>query len=145
MIYSRYVRTLLTGLVVAAAAPLLAFAGPASIAGHWMTQDKGAVIHIAPCGSAVCGTVAKFLKTPPQGVDQRDVRNPNKALRNRKIMGMPILTGFVAKGVEWHGNIYDPQSGKTYRSVVYRAKSGGLTVKGCVGPFCQSQKWTAAN
>ena len=38
------------------------------------------------------------------------------------------------------GQIYDPKSGKTYRSVVYKGKSGSLVVKGCIGPFCQAQQ-----
>jgi uncharacterized protein (DUF2147 family) len=28
--------------------------------------------------------------------------------------------------------------------VVYKGKSGNLVVKGCIGPFCQAQTWTAA-
>lgn len=116
----------------------------APVTGRWVTESKDAVVEIAPCGASLCGKVAKFLTTPPQGVDQKDIHNPNKALRNRTILGMNILSGFKADGNEWKGQIYDPKSGKTYRSIVYKGKSGNLVVKGCIGPFCQAQTWTAA-
>ena len=62
----------------------------------------------------------------------------------RTILGLNILTGFKSDGKEWKGQIYDPKSGKTYRSIVYKGQSGNLVVKGCIGPFCQAQTWTPA-
>ena len=129
-----------------AAAALLSSAAysAAPISGRWVTQNKDAVVEIAPCGTSVCGKIAKFLVIPPQGVGQKDIHNPDKTLRNRTILGMNILSGFKADGNEWKGQIYDPKSGKTYRSIVYKGKSGNLVVKGCIGPFCQAQTWTVA-
>jgi uncharacterized protein (DUF2147 family) len=133
------------GLVLAAvtllAAPIQA---AAPVTGRWITQSKDAVVDIHQCGTTICGKVAKFLVTPPDGAGAKDSNNPNKALRDRTILGMNILTGFKEAGNEWKGHIYDPKSGKTYRSVVYKGKSGHLVVKGCIGPFCQAQTWTAA-
>lgn len=128
------------------AATLLATSGHAAapVTGKWVTQSKDGVVEIYECGATICGKLAKFLVPPPNGVGQKDVNNPNKALRNRTLLGMNILTGFKAEGNEWKGQIYDPKSGKTYRSVVYKGKSGNLVVKGCIGPFCQAQTWTAA-
>ena len=116
----------------------------APITGRWVTQSKDAVVEIAPCGTSICGKIAKFLVTPPQGAGQKDIHNPDKTLRSRTILGINILSGFKAEGNEWKGQIYDPKSGKTYRSIVYKGKSGNLVVKGCIGPFCQAQTWTAA-
>ena len=116
----------------------------APITGRWVTQSKDGVVEIYECGTALCGKIAKFLVMPPAGPGAKDINNPNKALRGRTILGMNVLTGFKADGKEWRGQIYDPKSGKTYRSVVYRGKSGNLVVKGCNGPFCQAQTWTAA-
>jgi uncharacterized protein (DUF2147 family) len=128
--------------VLAIAATALQAAAP--ITGRWITAEKNAIVEIAPCGATMCGRIAKFLVTPPQGVDQKDVNNPNKALRTRTILGMNILTEFKADGDKWRGRIYDPKAGKTYRSVVYKGVSGNLVVKGCIGPFCQTQTWTQA-
>lgn len=130
---------------LAAAAFLSTSASAAApVTGRWVTQSKDGVVEIYECGATICGKLAKFLVPPPNGVGQKDVNNPNKALRNRTLLGMNILTGFKAEGNEWKGQIYDPKSGKTYRSVVYKGKSGNLVVKGCVGPFCQAQTWTPA-
>ena len=116
----------------------------APITGRWVTQSKDGVVEIYPCGAALCGKIARFLVNPPAGPNAKDLNNPDKTLRNRTILGMNVLTGFKADGNEYRGQIYDPKSGKTYRSVVYKGKSGNLVVKGCIGPFCQAQTWTPA-
>lgn len=116
----------------------------APVTGRWITQSKDGVVEIYECGATICGKLAKFLVPPPNGIGQKDINNPNKALRGRTLLGMDILTGFKEAGNEWKGQIYDPKSGKTYRSVIYKGKSGNLVVKGCIGPFCQAQSWAPA-
>jgi uncharacterized protein (DUF2147 family) len=135
--------TLFFSLVcLAAGLPAPAYAAPICIKGNWVTKDKDAVISIAPCGAALCGTIAKYLKTPPKGNDQRDENNPDASRRSRKLLGSNVLINFVAAGDQYKGTIYDARNGKSYRSVVYKGTSGNLVVKGCLGPFCQSQTWT---
>ena len=114
------------------------------ITGRWITQSKDGVVEVYPCGEHICGKLSKFLVNPPAGPGAKDINNPDKTLRSRTILGMNVLTGFKAAGDEWKGQIYDPKSGKTYRSIVYKGKSGNLVVKGCIGPFCQAQTWTPA-
>ncbi len=116
----------------------------APVTGRWVTESKDGVVEIYQCGATICGKLAKFLVPPPNGVGQKDINNPNKALRGRTLLGLNILTGFKEAGDQWKGQIYDPKSGKTYRSVVYKGKSGNLVVKGCIGPFCKAQTWTPA-
>ena len=134
-------KRLLALAALVTAAPLLA-AQP--IEGRWMTAEKDAVITIDDCGSSLCGKITRFLVPPPQGADQRDVNNSNASQRNRKLLGMPVLTGFSKDDDVWRGQIYDPKSGKTYRSIVRRKSANQLEVKGCIGPFCQTQVWTKA-
>lgn len=124
-----------------ASAPLAA-AEP--IAGQWLTADKRAVVQIGACGSNMCGKIARFLVPPPKGADQRDVNNSDQAKRSRKLLGMAILTDFTERGDEWRGEIYDPKSGKTYRSIIRRKGADQLEVQGCLGPFCRTQDWTRA-
>ncbi|MEP7349074.1 MAG: DUF2147 domain-containing protein [Sphingorhabdus sp.] len=133
-------------LVSSVAAVFLASLASAAapIDGRWLTESKDAIVEIGACGTSVCGKIAKFLVTPPQGVGQKDIHNPKPALRNRTVLGMTILTGFKADGKIWRGMIYDPKTGKSYRSIVSKAANGKLIVKGCIGPFCQAQAWTAA-
>jgi uncharacterized protein (DUF2147 family) len=132
--------------IIAAAGLAFALSGSAfaaaSITGRWITKDKDAIVEISQCGATICGRVSKYLVTPPQGIDQRDVNNPDAKLRTRRILGMAVVFGLKEDGDQWRGSIYDPKSGKTYRSVVYRMKNGNLNVKGCVGPLCRSQIWT---
>lgn len=136
----------LLSVSLAGAAAIAALAVPAlaadPISGRWVTEDKSAVITIGNCGSSVCGKISRFLETPPDGANQRDINNPNKSLRSRKLMGMPVLTDLRQDGDLWRGDIYDPKEGKSYRSVIRRKSSSRLEVKGCVGPFCQTQIWT---
>ncbi len=120
-----------------------AYAAPASVNGIWKTADKDALITIRKCGNSLCGRITKFLVPPPDGVGQKDVNNPDKSLRNRTLLGLDFLTNFKANGDKWKGRIYDPKSGKTYKSVLYKAKDGRLVVKGCVLFICQTQRWTA--
>ncbi|MEH6758284.1 MAG: DUF2147 domain-containing protein [Parasphingorhabdus sp.] len=132
--------TLLIGSMLLAA-PALA---SDSIKGNWVTQDGDAIIKIDQCGDTVCGRIHKYLVTPPNGVNQKDTKNPDKNLRNRKLLGTAILTGFKPDGDIWRGKVYDPKSGKIYRSEVNLVSQSKLKMKGCIGPFCQGQNWTRA-
>lgn len=116
-------------------------AAPAPIAGRWVTAEGKAVVEIAPCASGLCGRIVRVLKPRPGG-PAVDVKNPDPAQRGRPIEGITILTGFRPDATHWKGQIYDPESGRTYRSELTRA-GGTLTVRGCWGPFCRSQQWTA--
>lgn len=127
-----FAAALLAASPVAAAEP---------VSGSWVTATRDGIVRIGPCGTEVCGRLAKFLVPPPQGIDQRDVNNPETALRSRKLLGLPVLTGFKQDGALWRGTIYDPKSGKSYRSILRRRDAETLEVKGCIGPFCQTQVW----
>lgn len=121
-------------------------AGPAfaaePITGKWKTQEGDSIVTISKCGQTYCGRLTRYLVMPEGGVDQRDVNNPDPAKRKRKLLGTALLIGFTQDGDEWRGRIYDPRNGKNYRSVLRRKNAGTLEVKGCVGPFCQTQNWT---
>jgi uncharacterized protein (DUF2147 family) len=129
---------ILTLALAGIAAPALA-AQP--ITGRWVTAEKDAVVAIGKCGKALCGTIEKFLILPKGGIDQRDEKNADPAKRQRRLLGTAILTGLAAEAEVWKGQVYDPKSGKTYTSEVRRKDAKTLEVKGCVGPFCQTQVW----
>jgi uncharacterized protein (DUF2147 family) len=131
--------------VIGLAAMVPAALAAEPITGRWVTAEKDAVVVIAPCGKALCGTIERFLVAPPQGNDQRDINNPDAAKRKRKLLATtPILSAFTQDSDLWRGQIYDPKSGKTYRSIVRRKGPNLLEVKGCLGPFCQTQVWRRA-
>jgi uncharacterized protein (DUF2147 family) len=131
--------------VIGLAAMVPAALAAEPITGRWVTAEKDAVVVIAPCGKALCGTIERFLVAPPQGNDQRDINNPDAAKRKRRLLATtPILSAFMQDSDLWRGQIYDPKSGKTYRSIVRRKGPNLLEVKGCLGPFCQTQVWRRA-
>lgn len=125
--------------------PALLLASPAiaatPIAGRWLTEEGNAVVTIAPCGQQTCGRITRVIKGPPSG-PALDRNNPDPKLRNRPIEGLTILTSFTDNGSDWRGRIYDPKSGKSYKSIVKREADGNLKVQGCIAFLCRSQRWT---
>jgi uncharacterized protein (DUF2147 family) len=128
-------------LVLALSVAAMAAAQTPSIQGLWVTDDRSALVQIAPCGRLLCGTVAKMLNTGPD-VPRTDVHNPDPRLRVRPILGMKVLSGFSGAGTAWTGGrAYDPKSGKSYRSSLGLAADGSLEVTGCILFFCQTRHW----
>jgi uncharacterized protein (DUF2147 family) len=107
--------------------------------GDWLTKDGDAVIHIANCDEALCGTIA-WVKTP--GTDRN---NPDPTKRNDDIVGVPILLGMkpVADN-QWKGEVYNAQNGKNYLAYLTLLKPDVLKIQGCVlgGLFCGGEVWT---
>ena len=116
----------------------------ADVAGLWQTEDGESLIRIAPCGQKLCGTLA-WLKEPSdgQGAPKRDSANADPALRNRPLIGVPLLTGLAKAGAGWSGKIYNPDDGKTYDGGVALTAAGTLEIKGCIAAiFCQTETLT---
>ena len=130
------------GAVALAGAALAAAPVPAPIAGHWVTEQGKALVEVGACGARTCGRIIRVLRPDP-GAPTTDVLNPDRALRTRPIVGLVFLTGFAPDGDRWRGRIYDPQSGRSYRSELIRS-AAALKVRGCIGPFCRTQTWTEA-
>jgi uncharacterized protein (DUF2147 family) len=106
------------------------------IIGTWLTGGKEpAKIQIHKSGEKFYGKII-WLKNPTENGKQRvDANNPDKAKRSNPIIGLLMLTGFKFDGEdEWKGgDIYDPESGKTYSSYIYLKDKNTLKVRGYVG------------
>lgn len=119
-----------------------AAAAPPSVQGLWLTDDHKGVVRIAPCGAAMCGTIARVLDSNPAR-PMTDRNNPDPHLRSRPILGLPVLSGFGRSGSSWiGGRAYDPKTGRSYRSTLALNPDGSLKVTGCVLFICRSQRWT---
>ncbi|WP_306251672.1 DUF2147 domain-containing protein [Parvularcula sp. IMCC14364] len=113
------------------------------VAGLWLTQSGGGKVNISDCGDGTpCGTLTWV--DPAEAGPGIDGNNPDPELQGRPLVGIQLVWGFERNGESWRrGNIYDPETGKTYRSTLRLNDDGTLRVQGCVGPICQSQIWTA--
>jgi uncharacterized protein (DUF2147 family) len=119
--------------------------------GDWLTEAKDGKVRVGPCAADAthaCGTLT-WAKPPPDAPPGplHDARNPDAALRSRPLIGALIISDFrrEAPGHWAGGKIYDPASGKTYKSKMSLAPDGTLKVSGCVLMFCQAQTWTRVN
>ena len=126
-----------------AAAPAVAAEAPEGV---WMVQDHTAKVRIGPCpahGDQLCGQIVWFHPRPGQTESETDLHNPDPKLRTRPILGLELIWDFHAAGPgHWDGGkIYDPRSGKTYKSKMQLTADGDLKVDGCVMMFCQTQTW----
>jgi len=111
--------------------------------GLWLTDDHKGVVRIGQCAPRnprICGWIVRVLDRAP-GVPTRDVNNPDGALRNRTILGMPVLLGFDP-GDYSGGTAYDPKSGRSYRASLQLQSGNALGVTGCVLFFCRTVVWT---
>jgi uncharacterized protein (DUF2147 family) len=107
--------------------------------GIWMLESGKVTVRIAPCGPNLCGSIVALAKPLNKaGKPKLDKDNPNKALRNRPLIGLTILSNMKPSGEnKWQGKIYNADDGRTYSS--YMKLSGdNMKVKGCVGPFCKT-------
>ena len=86
------------------------------VVGKWKLDDGTAIVEIYKSGDAYNGKIV-WLAEPsnPDGTPVLDDKNPDKALRSRKIIGLNMLSGLKPADGEYSGGkIYDPGNGKTY-------------------------------
>ncbi|MEO9145553.1 MAG: DUF2147 domain-containing protein [Ginsengibacter sp.] len=112
---------------------------PGQIIGRWMSTENNLEVEIYKVG----GTYkAKVLwiddsddKTRPMNT-RCDLRNPDEALRKRKIIGLVVMNGLIynKENNDWEqGKIYDPQHGKDWNAKASLTKGGLLRVRGYWG------------
>lgn len=110
------------------------------VAGVWLVQSKDGKFEIRRCGESLCGKLIDGSK-----ITMRDKNNKNPDLRERPLKGLLMMQGYKLSkdGARWvDGQIYNPEDGNSYRSILEAGADDVLKVKGCLGPFCQTQTWT---
>ena len=126
-----------------AAPPAAAAPGGGDLTGLWSTGSEGGRVRIYRCGAALCGRIvdATRLRANP---NLTDLRNKDRALRDRKLMGLVVLRGFTGGPAKWTGGpVYDPETGDGANSGSLTLREDGkLEVKGCVAIFCRTKLWT---
>ena len=111
---------------------------PAPIEGRWKNPSGSVIVAIAPCGEAVCGTVA-WASDGAKG----DARKGG----TDALVGTQLMTGFKAAGPgKWRGRLFIPDLNRRSKAELRMFGAGQLKVTGCaVGRMlCKSQVWTRA-
>ena len=108
-----------------------------AIVGTWLSEAKDLKVEVYKQKNQYFGKMIWFhcpANTPPMEY-YKDKENPNTLFRNRSWLGMILLKDLVFDGKnEWvNGDIYDPNSGSTYRSKVKLLNAQTLHVRGYFG------------
>lgn len=116
------------------------------VKGVWLNDDQDAKVEIYKTGDKYFGKIiwTTNLYEADGKTLKKDAKNSNEQLRERTILYMVILSGFAYSDGEWSGGeIYDPKSGKTYKSKM-KLKGNSLEVRGYVGSpmFGKTTTWT---
>jgi len=111
------------------------------IVGVWWNDEKTTKIQVEKKDGKYIGTIVYMIPEKYEnGQPPKDDENPDEALRDRSLIGLQILEGFVysADKNEWNtGRIYDPKSGKTYDCYGWLESDDLLKLKG----FVAGMRW----
>lgn len=147
----------LAGTVVFLALANGAAAQQPSVMGTWLVASGKAQVRIQPCADPAAGPLCGYISglIDPTGPDGKvvppdqanDWRNSDPALRNRKVLGMPLIWGFKKTSDPnsfEEGKIYNGENGKTYNANISLQPDGKLRLRGYVGApmFGETQVWT---
>ena len=118
-----------------------------SIEGVWLSADGTGWIKIEMGADGPTGSIAG---SPDDAEQQRpsdkDELNPDPTLRDRDLLGLTIMQGFMAAGGgKWkNGKIYDPNSGKTYKCKLTVVDENTLELRGYIGIsfLGRTETWT---
>jgi uncharacterized protein (DUF2147 family) len=129
-------RTLLTLIPVFTWIAIHAQTHADDILGIWLTQGKDpAKIQIFKTGDHYFGKIVWLQFPLRDGKPKTDQHNPDKDKQSRPVIGLEILHQFKFDGTdEWKdGEVYDPESGKTYSCTISFKDKNTLKVRGYVG------------
>jgi len=106
------------------------------IEGTWWNAERTAKIQIYKAvDQKFWGKIVWLKETTRYGKPRTDEHNVKENLRNRPLMGLPILRNFVKTGDDKYddGEIYDPKNGKTYSCTITYRNDKELGVRGYIG------------
>ena len=129
-------KTILTIASITVAAPLaMADVNPDGI---WRLTSGRVTVKVVHCGANICANIVA-LSSPnyPDGTPLLDALNPNKALRKRPVLGLPVISGMVQSGPNtYKGYIYNADDGGSYRATATLTDTT-MKLKGCWIVFCR--------
>ncbi len=103
---------------------------PAAIAGDWATPGLGAVVRLGPCANSSNTLCGRLLWAWDEG-----------SMRPNATGSMMLRNAAWRDGAFRDGELLNPEDGRTYRGEIRIEGRDALRLRGCAGPFCQSQVW----
>ena len=107
---------------------------PDAIIGKWITLTGNCIVDVYKLNGEYRAKVIWFKDKGNKPMNEwTDEKNPNTALRNRKLLGMEVVHGLHYDAAEKEcvdGVIYDATSGKEWDSVAWITEDNLLKVKG---------------
>ena len=106
---------------------------PDAILGKWISTTGNCIVEVYKLKSEYKARLLWFKDGTNEISDYTDKKNPDPALRSRKLVGMEVVNGlhYDADEKEWvDGHIYDASSGKEWDSVAWITDDNLLKVKG---------------
>ncbi len=129
--YNRYFTTFLLFSLLSTIC--VAQTAPDAILGKWMTISGNCMVEVYKQKEEFKAKVLWFKATKKPMNKWTDDKNSNVALRNRKLLGMDVVSGlrYDSDEKQWvDGVIYDATTGKEWNSIVWLTKDNFLKVKG---------------
>lgn len=116
------------------------------IEGVWITEDGDGLIEFQFQDKQLSGVIAGSASDPHGEKPARyDDLNPDPGLRDRRLLGLAIFANLQTSGKnKWKGQVYDPNTGKTYKCTVTLVDANTVKLRGYVGfsLLGQTRVWT---
>ncbi len=116
-----------------------------SVIGRWKTIDDDSnkpksIVEVYEKNGKIFGRIEKLYLEPGEDPDPVcDECTDHR--KDKKVMGMTIITDMEKDGDEWNGGkILDPENGKIYRCKIW-VEDGNLKVRGYIAFLYRTQTW----
>ena len=110
----------------------------AAVLGRWASDNS--ILEVVESGGQLHATIIALLdpvyradEDGVAGTVRVDSKSPNEVLRSRPLVGIDLLEAYSYEDGKWRGRIYDPESGKTYKSQMTVDPNGNLLMRGYIG------------
>jgi uncharacterized protein (DUF2147 family) len=104
--------------------------------GVWLWDDGRAAVEFHACGEALCARIVWVIQEAVQNAPPLlDTKNPDPALRNRRICGLDYITAVKrTKEGDWkNGRVYDFNDGSSYDLDIDTVEPAQVKMRGYKG------------
>jgi len=115
-----------------------------ALVGTYLKADGKSKIEFFKSGDTYCGKIV-WLQNPndEKGVPKKDVKNPDKSLREKPLIGLVNITGlkYDGEGKYIDGRVYRPAEGDELKFKIKVNGDGTISVTGTKYGFSKTEIW----